>query len=380
MAVSNFGHRFFLSIISVFLYFCVFQMSYFCNSLIHQILAMKMYHTFIKIITLSLLLFSISCDEASPQKITNNHATTIQKTGNPAVDGLSAKITNAPNDATLYAARAGAWLELEGFDQAIEDLQKAISIDSLKPEYHHVLADIYMDYYKSRLALLTLEKAAIIFPKGIPTLLKLTEFQWILKQYDDALFTLERIRGIDPTNAEMFFMFGNIYRDKEDIAKSKANYQKAVENDPDLLDAWVSLGYILADEKNPLAEKYIDNALRVDSNNVAALHAKAYYLSNHKNDLEGSIKYFKKINIVNPQYEDGYYNLGLVYLDAGRVEEAWESFNLAIQIAPTFVEAYYYRGIASKMKGDKAAAKSDLQQALNLQPEFQRARDELETL
>ena len=142
---------------------------------------MEMYHTFIKIITLSLLLFSISCNEENTQNPVETPTNTIQKTGNPAVDGLSAQISNSPNDATLYAARAGAWLELEGFDQAIEDLQKAISIDSLKPEYHHVLADIYMDYYKSRLALLTLERASVVFPEGIPTLLKLTEFQKILK-------------------------------------------------------------------------------------------------------------------------------------------------------------------------------------------------------
>ena len=310
----------------------------------------------------------------------NANAPQVVNTGNPAIDGLSAKIAQNPEDASLYAARAGSWLQIEGYDEAIADLEKAIAIDSLKPEYHHALADSYMDYYKSRKALETMLNAGVIFPKRIQTLLKLAEFQYILKQYTDALFTLERVRVIEPANAEMFFMFGLVFQEMGRIDEAKGAYQKAVESDPDLIDAWINLGKILGEEKNPLAERYFDNALRVNPNSVPALHAMAYYLANQKNDIQGSIEYYKKVNVADPQYEEGYFNLGLVYLDADSLDEAYKSFDLAIKIKPDYVESYFFRGMASKMKGNIDAAKADFQQSLNLNPEYEYAQRELADL
>jgi tetratricopeptide (TPR) repeat protein len=222
--------------------------------------------------------------------------------------------------------------------------------------------------------------AEAAFPKRIPTLLKLAEFQFILKQYNDALFTLERIRAIDPLNAEMFFMFGNVFKGMDKTDQAINAYQSAVENDPDLVDAWINLAQLLADKNSPLAEKYFDNAIRIDSNNIEALHAKAYYLSNKKNDLQGAIKLYKKINTIDQQYEEGYFNLGLLYLDLDSLDKAYQSFDLAIKFNPTFVNAYYHRGVAAEMAGNLAQAKLDYKDVLRLDPDFAGAKVALERL
>jgi len=250
-------------------------------------------------------------------------------------------------------------------------------LDPSKPEYHHELGNMYMDYYKSRLALETMENAGVLFPKRIPTLLKLSEFQMILKQYDRALYSLERIRVIDPNNAEMFFMFGNVLQDMGRIGEAKTAYQNAVEQDPDLVDAWIKLGAILSQDKSPLAERYLDNALRIAPDNIAALIAKANFLAQVKNDLPNAIEYFKKVNIVDPQFEEGYLNLGLLYLDADSLQNAYNSFDLAIKIQPDYAESYFFRGMASKMQGDMVKAKNDFQQALKLKPGYEYAQNEL---
>ena len=342
---------------------------------------MKMnYLKIIFLLTLVGTLLGACKDEPPKTPESTTNAPQIINTGNPAIDGLSSKIAQAPKDATLYAARAGSWLELEGYDEAISDLEKAISIDSLIPEYHHALADAYLDYYKSRKALETMVNAATIFPKRIGTLLKLAEFQHILKQYRDALFTLERIRVIEPNTPEMFFMFGLVFQEMGRIDEAKGAYQKAVESNPDLIDAWINFGKILGDEKNPLAERYFENALRVNPNSVPALHAMAFYLANQKNDIEGGIEYYKRVNVADPQFEEGYYNLGLVYLDADSLDQAYKSFDLAIKIKPDYAESYFFRGMASKMKGNLEAAKTDFQQSLSLNPEYEYAQKELANL
>lgn len=292
----------------------------------------------------------------------------------PAIEKLSAQIGKEPNNPELYAQRGSLYYELQNYDQAIADLSKAIELDSLQPQYYHLLADAYLDYYRSRQALYTMQLAASKFPKRIPTLLKLAEFQWILKQYNDALFTLERIRVIDPQNAEMFFMFGNVFRDMGKTEQAINAYQSCVENDPENIDAWIELARLVAQTNPAAAARYYDNALRVDSNNVAALHAKAYYLSNIRNDLQGALELYKRINVIDPQYADGYYNAGLLYLDMDSLEQARKSFDIAVQMAPAFADAYYHRGVANELLGKVEQAVSDYETVLRIDPEYQGAK------
>jgi len=337
---------------------------------------MKM-KTLCQLVALFLLSASFTTCEDDPSK--EAPATDkAPKTGNAALEELSQKIAAKPADANLYAARAGIYNEIGGQDEAIADLQKAIALDSLNPTYYHALADIYLDYFKSRQALETMKKAAAVFPKRIPTLLKLSEFQWILKQYNDALFTLERIRAIDPQNAEMFFLFGNVFKEMGNAKRAINAFQSAVENDPDLVDAWINLGQLWSEKGEPIAEKFFDNALRVDSNNIEAIVAKAYYLANKKNDLPGAVKLYKKINVIDPQKEEGYYNLGLLYLDMDSLERAYQSFDLAVKVNPTFIMGYYYRGVAAEMKGDLANAKTNYEDVLNFAPDYEKAKKALE--
>ena len=341
---------------------------------------MKITNLLVHLLWLALLPGLFSCKNTPSNEPPEAGPATATEAGTPAINELTAKIAQSPNSAELYATRGRLWYEHENPDQGIANLSKAIELDSTRAEYFHTLADIYMDYYKSRLALNTMERAAAAFPKRIPTLLKLAEFQLILQQHKEALFTLERIRAIKPLNPEMFFMFGNVFSDMGRKEEAITAYQSAVENNPDLLDAWVKLADLLAEKNNPIAAKYYDNALRLDSNNIDALHAKAYYLSNRKNDLLGAIAIYKKINTLDPQYADGYYNSGLIYLDMDSLNQAYKNFDLAVKMAPTFADAYFHRGVVAEMKGDVKQAIADYENVLNFDPDYESAKEGLKRL
>ncbi len=327
---------------------------------------------YLTMMSLALLLGLFACKDSSNQS--EKATTTTTSVGIPAIEDLNKKIEAMPGSAELHAARGYLWYEAENYDESIADLEKAIQLDSTRAEYFHTLADVYLDYYKSRKALNVMERAGVAFPKRIPTLLKLAEFQLIVKQHPQALFTLERIKQIDPLNPEMFLMFGNVFFDMGKNDQAITAYQSAVENNPDLIDAWIKLGTLLADKGSPIAEKYFDNALRVDSNNVDALHAKAYFLSNKKDDLNGAIKLYKKINTIDQQYVDGYYNLGLIYLDMDSLDQAYKSFDLAIKFDPAFPGAYYHRGHTAERQGKKEQAQSDFNNTLSLDPDYEAAK------
>lgn len=335
---------------------------------------------YLTLVAAFLLLSFWACTESNVQ---NEEQPTEQPTtvsGLPAIDKLSKQIEENPNRASLYANRGAIWFENENFDEGIADLEKAIAMDSTKAEYYHVLADMYMDYYRSRLGLATMVKAGKLFPERIPTQLKLSEFQLILQQYNDALFTLEHIRKMDPQNAEMMFMFGRVFKEMNRKEEAIGAFQAAVENDPDIIDAWIHLAQLLSDKNSPIVEKYFDNAIRLDPNNIEALHAKAYYLSNKKNDIEGAISLYRQINTIDPQYVQGYYNIGLLYLDMDSLDRAYQSFDIAVKYAPQYPEAYYHRGVAAELLGDKGQAISDYKNVLSFDPEFAGAKAGIERL
>lgn len=161
------------------------------------------------IVCLSLAIFfflaTIACKSKSSE---------VGLTGDADIDRLTEAIERAPDDPELYLQRSEIYYEKEAYDQAIQDLAIVLKMDSTNLRAHHLLADVYMDDYQSALALRTLERAALLYPDSINTKLKLSEFQLILKQYDQALATLAKIMEIHPGNPEALFMLGMVYRDQ----------------------------------------------------------------------------------------------------------------------------------------------------------------------
>ena len=300
----------------------------------------------------------------------------VPETGDPLIDALTVQITEEPDVAEHYYNRAQALYQREAMDEAIADMKSAIEIDSTNIEYLHLLADIYLDYFRSRKALETLYKAVKLYPKRIQTLLKLSEFQMIVEQYDQGLATTERIHKIDPFNAEGWFMKGLIQENRGDTAAALDAYLRAGESDPQLIDAWINLGALLDAVRDPRAGLYFDNALRVDSLNPEALlgRGNAYFTQGM---LDEAIATFDKIKRIDPQFPQAYFNTGLVHLEREEWDEAYQQFDLCIRANPLYRLAYFYRGRSSEYRGDLETAKIDYQNALKLGGSFPAAEEAL---
>jgi tetratricopeptide (TPR) repeat protein len=303
----------------------------------------------------------------------------IGTTGNPAIDGLTAAIARQPNDPALYFERGRIFYENNGFDEAIRDLEWALSLDSTNVTYLYLLADVYLDYFKSRQALKTMERAIELQPENILSLLKMCEFQHILKQYNESMKTIDRVLRIDPQNADAYFWFGMNFKEQGDTIRAINSFQKAVDFDADLIDAWISLGKLYASMGSPLAARYFENATRIAPEDVVALHARADYLSD-SDDLEGAIEMYRRIAAIDPYYRDAFFNSGLIYMDLDSLEAAKQQFDIAIQVSPTFIQAYYYRGLAQEMLGQLPEARADYEQAVRMAPNYDEALDGLDRI
>lgn len=295
----------------------------------------------------------------------------------PELARLNALLAKDPKNDSLLYYRARAFYKLDAFDEALVDASHAIQLDSTRPAYYHLLADILIDYARpndSRRAIEVLKKAAQKFPDRIPTLLKLSEFQLIVQQHADALSTLDHILQRDPQNAEAFFMAGRVALDKGDTTNAVASLQKSVRLDENNTDAWMFLGRIFTNRNNPVALQYFDNALRVDSTNLAALEFKGVFYK-RTGQFDKAFQVYRDLVVRDPEYSDAYFDMGMIYLELDSLSLAYTNFDIAIKADPLFIRAYYYRGVTSEEMGNPEAALADYKQANGMAPDFPEAKE-----
>jgi len=299
--------------------------------------------------------------------------------GPPELLGLNEDILTHPFEDSLYFIRGAYYYQNENYEEAVRDLEYAVSLDSLQPAYHHLLADAYLDGNRSYEALQTLKKAAALFPQRIPTLLKLSEFQFLLKQYEASLASCQQIRQLDPTNAEAWFMAGLNYRDLADTAQAISSLQRATTLDDRHTDAWIVLGQLWQNRDDELALNAFENALHTDSTNLQALHSLATYWQD-LGRFERALELYLHIIRLDPGYTGAFIQSGLIYFQQDSFSKAFEYFDIACKQEPTLAAGYYYRGTSREALGDPEGAKSDYRQALRLDPDYPEATKALDLI
>lgn len=73
-------------------------------------------------------------------------------------------------------------------------------------------------------------------------------------------------------------------------------------------------------------------------------------------------------------------NIGILFLNQGKVEDAHAYFGKAVSLAPELPETYYYRALASLQLKKMDAAKADFKKVIELGPDSPEAKDARELL
>ena len=300
----------------------------------------------------------------------------------PALATLTQKLEQDPDNDSLLYQRAEVYYNLDGFDEAMQDLAKAIQLDSMQPQYYHLLADVLLDYSRpndSKRAIDVLLTAQYLFPERIPTLLKLSEFQLIVQQHTEALGTLDKILQLEPQNAEAYFMAGRVALDQGDTTRAIASLQKSVQFNADNIDAWRFLGRIFSRKNNPVAIRYFDNALRIDSTDLESREYKAVFYK-LRGEFDQAFAIYRDIVVRNPDYSNAYFDMGAIYLELDSLQKSYDHFDLATKTDPLFVKAYFFRGHVSELMGNLEAARADYLQASKMSPNYPEPKAALERL
>lgn len=92
------------------------------------------------------------------------------------------------------------------------------------------------------------------------------------------------------------------------------------------------------------------------------------YLNAKKNDE--AFKEFNLAIVLNSNLDEAYNNRGLVYKERKDLEQAIADYNKALEINPRHANAYYNRGVAYQEKGNFEQAIADYNKALEINPRY----------
>ena len=283
------------------------------------------------------------------------------------IQDLSQIIHHDSMNVHLILERARLYHQLKAFDECISDLNRAIRIVPERISVYHYLSEVYLEYYRSHEALQILKTAIDQAPDSLNTQLKLAELQLVLKQHDASLATLSTTIQKFPFSGEAHFLAGMNFKENGDTARAINSFQTAVEQKPELTDGWIELGNLIYFVDQSLSEKYFDNAIRIDSNNLLSWYAKAYYYQSIGKSPQ-ALPIYKEILKRDSSYLDAYLNIGLIYLNLDSLSAADRHFR-ELSVRDTLdYRSYYYCGIIAMANEQPENAIQFLRHAASLSP------------
>lgn len=272
-------------------------------------------------------------------------------------------------------------------DLAQLDLEKYMSMDSTNLDVQKLYADIL-------LSKLVLEESKYHYEYIIkkdstyaPAYLGIGKIYAILENNAAAIAYLNKSLTIDPYQSEPYFMKGMIYRSdfletgrttSWDLALS--SFQTAIEQDPNNYSAYVQLGVMHDQQGDSTAVQYYNSAIDIYPNSIEAWYNKGMFYQNRGNIDEAFLCY-RKLNEIDSTWADPYFNQGYIHLIVTEdLDSAIYYFTKATELDPGYFQAYNNIGLAYEKKGDISNARSYYGKAVEVNPEFQLAKDNLNRL
>ena len=291
--------------------------------------------------------------------------------GSPLITRLSERILESPKDPTLYFQRAVAFRQFNN-QAALSDFKRAWQLDSTSPDHALGLAEQYFDMNQSRAAMGVLSGWLQNNSPDAEVLRAFADMALYTRQYDVAIGALNRLLQMDRFDADLYYWKARNQRLSGDTAAAVSSYQTAIELEPELEQAHLELGVLLASNGDERGLRYLGNVLaQNDSNTVARYQmAKFHQDQGHFNE---AVDGYEALVRMDPQNGDALYNLGTIWYGADSLEKALRLFDLCVRVDPARAMGHYAKGLTAEALGRKEEALRYTNQALNLDPELEPA-------
>lgn len=274
--------------------------------------------------------------------------------------------------------------DLEDFDQAIQEYQKAIQSETQNTQVRLKLASSYIKKNEIEAAIKELKLAIALDPTIVQPHVLLSLLYSVQKQEGPALVeyeaALKNASVLQPENTDLYKGLGAVYVRQNKLIQAKGVYKLLIGLNPKDPEAYFYSGSVNYELKDlPAAEKDLKAALRLKPDYHEALNFLGYaYLEEGKN-IAAAGKLIKKaleLDPDNPAYMD---SLGWFYFKKGRFKEAQEELERASLLLEDPV-IFDHLGDLYLKTGDTLKARLNWEHALALDPSQVMIKSKLEKL
>jgi len=247
----------------------------------------------------------------------------------------------------------------------------------------------YFDYYKqhdSRRAYLDsaffyLNRGLIANPKSAAGYLQLGETQVELQRYDEAITSFQRAASLRTGYAEAYAQLGWTYVLTKKLTLAQACYQQALALKPQEPRFLEDLAEVLEDSGDyTAAAQAYERALQIDRQNPYVFGALGNIYAGQFREAEKAAACFEKVVQLDPDFPNGYLNLGSAYGALSKYPEALRAFANELAARPQSAPALFNQGRVYALMGKKLEARQAFQKALDIDPAMSLARQYLKQL
>lgn len=267
------------------------------------------------------------------------------------------------------------------YEQAIENYQKALKIDSENPFFQQRLADIYVgvgrydearSHYEETIRLLEqfrlddktdeisyLKKLIGKLPTAIQDIQELLD----KKQYKEVISLCKKRTSMNPGDITAITCMGIAYEALGQWKKAQRLYQTAVKRAPDYPTPYYYLGniYLVKRKDYKKAIAYIKDfktksqeLLEIDKNAkaslITALHNLVYIYHEITREYRKAVQEGTYLVKLAPRDQRAHYNLALSYAYLDKKSMAYSAFKKVIEINPDTKIAFNARDMIERMQ------------------------------
>jgi tetratricopeptide (TPR) repeat protein len=283
---------------------------------------------------------------------------------------LARALELSPDDLALFINRAQIYEKVGRVEEAEADLRRALRFDARNGSALNCLGGLLRRTGRMEEALEALDAAVEVDPDMSMGWVNRAEILAQLGRFKEAFADMERAMRLHPGSAKLHATLASIHFNKGDLGAARLEVDRALELDPEQQEALGLQGLVL------LSEGRFGDAYRSLSRAIEASDrmGKVAHLANRANcamqmgrsslaleDLRSALE----IDDSNVQL---WWMRALVALSAPLHDEALESAERCIEIAPQVAQGYYVRGNVRLIRDDLQGAREDLAQACQLDP------------
>ncbi len=283
----------------------------------------------------------------------------------------------APRDTYPYISLAGVALEENKPAEAIGYYENALSLDSTNFNALTGLIRVYARANDIGKAHARLDQVLATYPNNASLHYLKAQAYGYERNSAQAEVELRKTLEIDTNYIAAYSALGALFVNTNQQDRAIAEYKNILQRRPDNATAYTLIGMLDDSRQNydAAAESY-RNALGKDQNAVIAANNLAWlYAVNGKGNLDEAVRLAQGVVQKNPNIPGFVDTLGWVYYKKGLYGAAVEQLQKAVALderaskngngspAPNY---HYHLGMALKAKGDKEAARRELEQAVRL--------------